>query len=206
MTLTAARVLTAARTAPLALLAMALVVGCSGKSTEDSSSGAADGGGGVGSDGSDGGDGGDGSDGGTTLDNGPGGSLVMANSCAPDDGPALSLVIGIGSGCDMGAPDPTTPFVQITVYDGSFLSAPVGTTLRFEDWTAGQARYAPEGSAGPSLNIPTGTLHLDAWDGADGDRPEGGAVSGWYELEPEGSATVGNTFTGVFCGGEPMCG
>lgn len=195
------------RSAPLAVLATALVVGCSGKSSEDSAAESTDGGG-VGGDGTNGGDGTDGGDGGsgTTLDNGPGGSLVMANSCAPDDGPALSLVIGLGSGCDMGAPDPTTPFVQITVYDGTFLSAPVGTTLAFEDWTAGAGRYAPEGSSGPILDIPTGTLHLDDWEGAEGARPEGGAVSGWYELDPEGSATIGNTFTGVFCGGEPLCG
>ena len=190
-----------AATTSLSLLLALAAPGCGDKDSSTDTSSSSDGGG-VGSDGADGGDGGDG----TELDNGPGGSLVMVNSCAPNDGPALSLVIGLGSGCDMGAPDPTAPYVRINVFDGDFISDPLGAPATWTDNAGGNIWFAPEGSSGVSFNPSAGTVHLDSWEGADEGRPEGSAVEGWYEVVLDDGTTIGNHFSGAWCGGETMCG
>ena len=141
------------------------------------------------------------------LSNGPGGSLVMSASCAPDDGAAWQLVVGLGSACDMGAPDPSVPWVRITVYHPELFEAPVDTEASWTDWQHGQATFYPSGSGGPASNSSAGSLYLSRWDGIDtGNPPEGGEVAGWYTLVLEDGTEIGAAFSGVWCGGEPMCG
>ena len=141
------------------------------------------------------------------LRNGPGGSLVMSASCAPDDGRAWQLIIGLGSACELGAPDPTKPFVRMSVYHPELLDQPVGTEAAWSDGEHGQGAFYPSGSGGQAGTAPDGSLYLSQWDGADSGTPEeGGTAAGWYTLTLEDGTELGAAFEGVWCGGDPMCG
>lgn len=141
------------------------------------------------------------------LTNGPGGSLVMSASCAPDDGSAWQLIVGKGSECDATTPDASAPFARISVYHGELFADPVGTEVSWSNWEQGQGTFYPAGTAGPAGTAPDGSLYLSQWDGADSGTPEeGGTVAGWYTLTLDDGTELGAAFEGVWCGGEPMCG
>ena len=137
------------------------------------------------------------------LSNGPGGASTMTLGCAPDDGAALVLTIGLGSACDAGAPDPSLPFVRLTTYDEALLNDPIGATSTWTDWQLGQAQYAPDGSEGAVEAVSAGTLHIDSWDPL---GEVGSTVTGWYTLTLDDASEIGAGFTATYCGGEPMCG
>lgn len=142
--------------------------------------------------------------GGAPLDNGPGGPSVVDNSCAPDDGPAWEFTIGLTPGCDSAAPDPSDPFVRITVYDGALLGDPVGMTTMWTDWMPAQGQYAPEGQAGMVRNASAGSLHIESWDSV---GEVGSQLSGWYTLTlDDDQSEIGGSFTATFCGGDVLCG
>lgn len=143
---------------------------------------------------------------GAPLSNGPGGSLLMSASCAPDDGEAWYLAIGLGSDCSIEEADPDLPYVLLTVYHPDLLANPVGTEVSWTDWTGGSAQFAPEGVRGAAYPASAGSLYLSEWEGADTGRPEGGAVAGWYVLGLDDGSELGASFTGTWCGGEPLCG
>ena len=166
------------------------------------------GGGGTAADGADGVDSSAGTEGlAAPLDNGPSSGLILTSACAPNDGPAWSLRVGLGSQCDGEGPGPTTPFVGIVVYHPGFLSDPVGTLVDWQAGTEGSARFYPYGSSGPSSTARSGQLYLSGWEGADApDPPAGGQVRGWYTLVLEDETEIGAAFEGTFCGGDPECG
>lgn len=141
---------------------------------------------------------------GPPLDNGPSGPTVVENSCAPDDGSAWEFTIGLTSGCDSAAPDPSEPFVRITVYDLALLSDPVGTTTMWTDWQPAQGQYAPDGQQGMMLNASAGSIYIESWDNV---GEEGSELSGWYTLTlDDDQSEIGGTFTGRYCGGDVLCG
>lgn len=188
----------------LAFVFCSLVPACTGQTDDDPWGGA---GGGVAVDGGDGAD--SGSAGGleAPLDNGPSSGLILTPACAPDDGPAWSLRVGLGSQCDGEGPGPTTPFVGILAHHPGLLSDPVGTLVEWEAGTEGSARFYPYGSSGPSSTARSGQLYLSGWEGADApDPPAGGEVRGWYTLVLEDETEIGAAFEGTFCGGDPECG
>ena len=140
------------------------------------------------------------------LDNGPGGGLVMVQACAPDGGPAYSLLIGLGNRCDMAAPAADEPYVQLIAHDASFVARPVDNEISWTGSAGATATFAPEGRVGPAYSPSAGGLYLSEWDGVDSGRPEGGGVSGWYVLLLDDGREVGASFTGAWCGGDPDCG
>lgn len=176
---------------------MALLAACSEKAGSEDPVGSAGSGGDTG-----------GSGGGTEapLDNGPGGSLLMAAACGPDDGQAFSLVMGLGSGCDQSEADPARPYVRLDMYHPDLLADPVGTEVTWADASGGFATFAPEGRSGPTYTTGAGALLLTEWEGVDAGRPEGGRVAGWYVLRLDDGSEVGAPFSGSWCGGEPLCG
>ncbi len=153
--------------------------------------------------------GGGGGGGNTTapLSNGPGDSVVLSASCAPNDGPAWSLLIGLGAACDAGAPDPSAPFVHINIYDGPFMASPLAGELSWTDSSSGSLTYAPDGSNGALQYIDNAALHITSWESWSGEPTEVGAeVTGWYTTVLDDGTEIGAAFSGPWCGGSPMCG
>ena len=141
------------------------------------------------------------------LTNGPGGSAVISAACAPNDGPAWSLRIGLGSACDAGAPDPNTPYVHINVYDGALMASAVDSTWTGSDGQYGTLTYAPNGANGATQTTNNVTLYIGSWQDWSASAPEvGGEVSGWYTATLEDGTEIGAAFSGPWCGGSPMCG
>ena len=140
------------------------------------------------------------------LDNGPGGGLVMVRACAPNDAPAYSLLIGLGDRCDMEPPPPSAPYVQLVAFDPSFMQRPVDNELTWTSSEGAAATFAPEGRNAPAYSPSAGALYLSEWEGVDNGRPEGGAVSGWYTLTLDDGYVIGASFSGAWCGGDPVCG
>lgn len=189
------------------VLVLGLVLACGDKDDADTAGEAHGGDGADGTAGADGTGGADGSSGSEApLSNGPGGSLLMIADCAPDDGPAWTLRVGLGSGCDSAAPDPNAPYARITVHHPDLFADPVGNEVEWSAWEEGSGSFSPYGSAGPASSATGGRLFLSTWEGAADDRPEGGAVAGWYTLTLEDGTEIGAAFEGAWCGGDPMCG
>ncbi len=128
---------------------------------------------------------------------GPDGEAITENSCAPNDGWALDVIIGMDeSVCTEERPDDF--WVRLTVFPDDFESGqeiPLGITAETKGFGffhhGGQIENAVDGSAKLIF---------------DGDWGEGSVYTGSYWVELESGLIIEGSFDGLHCGGQPMCG
>lgn len=122
---------------------------------------------------------------------GPSGDATATNDCAPDDGAAVTFVIGLDApGCE--ASSAGVPNVQITLYTGRPLDP---GSYPFGDFEDGSAWFSEDGTT--QLSVSDGTVTIDSWSDT---------ITGSYVLTVQGGATYAGTFEAVSCDSTIMCG
>lgn len=125
-------------------------------------------------------------------DEGPGGDAVVRDTCAPNDGPAFELQVGLdGTSCDATA-QPDQPFVSIRID----AAGPAPGTFHFGELAGGQGDY--DAGDGNVLTNGNGWIVIDAFDGE--------TVSGSYHLVVPEVAYLSGTFEAPYCEGGGPCG
>jgi len=182
----------------LSLMLVAMLVACgdaetgsqAGSSTTASSSVSGSGGGGTGGAGSGGG--------------GTGGSAVMpvageasaTPSCAPDDGPAYTIDLGLPERSCVSKP--AGPFLRLTFY--THVASPAGNTWDMAI-PAGEAQgiYQPDGDPSNIIVVKSGALSVTAWDTA--------SAKGSYDVILNDGTHLAGSFDAIVCPGDPpLCG
>ncbi len=125
---------------------------------------------------------------------GPAGPSRIEASCAPDDGHATLLVVGMEEAtCD--SPFDGVPHVRITLWEGTEWPVVPGTYAFDEGsgtaWYLGERGIAEEHARSGSVTIDTAT---------------GGTVRGTYSVELDGGETVAGAFEAMACETSTMCG
>lgn len=125
---------------------------------------------------------------------GPGGPSRVERSCAPDDGAATLLVVGMDEATCEGSFD-GVPHVRITLWEGTDWPLLPGT-YPFDEgsgsaWYLGDRGIAEEYARSGSVTIVTAT---------------GGTVSGSYRVELDGGEVVAGAFEAMACETVPECG
>jgi hypothetical protein len=182
-------------------IAMVLVAACGGAETgggtSSSSSSAAATSSAAGS--------GGGGSGGTGGQGGAGGSAAVPvegesrtiKSCAPDDGTAFTIEIGLPQAtCDAAQ---AGPLLRISFY--THVDAPAGNTfvISQEITGDGQAIFNPGGDPSNLIFAKNGTLTVDTWDTA--------SATGGYDIIFTDGTHLAGTFNAVGClTNSPMCG
>lgn len=127
-----------------------------------------------------------------TTTGGFSGEAAVYNDCAPNDGPAFRIEIGVSLPlCD--APWPTPDHFTITVYDAP-PAAPGEYPLVFPN--PGDA-ILDNGDGSPEVAI-EGKVIIETW--------QADEVSGSYDVLFEGGLHLSGSFTGPYCGGPFNCG
>jgi hypothetical protein len=120
------------------------------------------------------------------------GDAALYQDCAPTDGPAFRIEVGVTSAtCD--APWPTPDMLRIVVYVAA-PAAPGDYPLGFPD--GGQA-FLDNGDGNPEFAL-DGTVTIDSW--------QADQVSGSYDVTFEGGTHLTGEFAGPYCGGPALCG
>lgn len=183
-------------------IAIVLAAACGGGETGGgegggtvSSSSAASAGGTSGEGGAGGAGGGQGGSGGSAAMPVDGESRTI-RSCAPDDGPALSVEIGLASktcGSPAGG-----PLLRIIFY--THIDNPAGNVFDLAP-SAGEAQaiYNPGGDPSNIIGSASGALSVDTWDMA--------AAKGSYDVVMNDGTHLAGTFDAIAClMDQPMCG
>jgi hypothetical protein len=190
----------------LPLIAMALLIACGDAGSESSASQAAssttggDGGGGAGS-----GEGGAGGAGGSAQGSGgAGGSAAMpvpgesraVRDCAPDDGPARTITIGLAARtCDA---QPAGSVFRMTFY--THVDSPAGNTWNLAS-NGGEAQgiYQPDGDPSNIIVVKTGSLSITTWDMMN--------AKGSYDVVLNDGTHLAGSFDAIAClTDQPLCG
>lgn len=198
------------------LIAIALLVACgdtdssSGAGQTASSTTGGDGGGGAGSGeggagGAGGGAQGSGGAGGSAQGSGgAGGSAAMpvpgqssaTRDCAPNDGPAITITIGLAARtCDA---KPAGSVFRMTFY--THVDSPAGNTWNL-DPNGGEAQgiYQPAGDPSNLVVVKTGSLSITTWDMVD--------AKGSYDVTLNDGTHLAGSFDAIAClTNQPMCG
>lgn len=194
----------------LPLIAMALLVACSDTDTDSSASQGASSttASGSGTSGGEGGAGGasgaGGAGGGAQGSGGAGGSAAMpvpgeskaARDCAPNDGPAITLTMGLAArSCDAQSAGST---FRITFY--THVDNPAGNTWTFGSNVAeAHGAYQPDGDPSNILYIKSGSLSISTWDMMN--------VKGSYDVTLNEGTHLAGSFDATAClEGQPLCG
>lgn len=125
------------------------------------------------------------------------GEGTVSFACAPDDGPAVRLEVGlVEAGCDAAPAD--TQRVVMTVYGPSF-PLPVGEAASFTDVDGGFGSWysGPEDTVGQAIDAGTFTILEDG---------EGGLRTGGYTFTRADGAEFEGGFTVVDCNDGTICG
>ncbi len=125
---------------------------------------------------------------------GPAGPSRIQSDCAPDDGPAVRLIVGLEEAtCD--ASFDGVPHVRITLWEGAVFPLAPGT-YPFEAGS-GTAWYAPSGGGVEQYGT-AGEVVVTA--------SEGGVVTGTYRIELDSGDVVGGAFSADACESGVLCG
>lgn len=120
---------------------------------------------------------------------GPTGAGYAEPACAPNDGLAVRIVVGIeGEGCEA---DIAPEHVRIAVWE----RAPLAPGTYPIDAATGQYWY----SAGDGFEVygTTGSLLIEAWDAE---------IVGAYSARLDGGEDIAGTFRATWCELDPRCG
>lgn len=119
------------------------------------------------------------------------GAASIRHDCAPDDGPALRMIVArAGTDC---MPDTDGEHLTFYVFAGLPITAPQTVML---DPAGASAALCP-GATAPCTDASGGSLTFDAYDDT--------RASGTFSIMVEEQLLEG-TFDAVFCGDPPMCG
>lgn len=113
---------------------------------------------------------------------------------APTDGEARSFVFPQTATCDE---VPSTNFVRISVWTMGWDDVPVGT-FSFSPPDGDGTAWVYDG-AGQITTVPTGWLRIDT-------SADGVYTGAWSLTSETGEPTFAGDFSGVDCGGNPICG
>lgn len=186
-----------------------MLAACDGGSSGGQGGTAGEGGAGAtgGSGGSTGGSGGatGGSGGSGGMTGGSGGGMSMSlpgdgliqNDCAPNDGAAISAIIGTDAACDM--PLGNMPQARFLAYPASVSMLAAGDKWTF-DGAASELSigWLPDGAAGMVENVKSGELTIVT--------PGATAVEVEYTFETMGGTVYTGAATLDVCDALPMCG
>jgi hypothetical protein len=127
-------------------------------------------------------------------------AAVVERTCAPNDGPAITLKLAAAVDPETCTPDFDAATLIISVYLDAFeVNAPVTYTFDPES-LSGSAESCP-GGEGVCRDATAGQLHFDTF-------VEDEGASGTFELTIEGGPITGG-FDAIWCnpeGGGPYCG
>jgi hypothetical protein len=127
---------------------------------------------------------------------GPSGTATVTPDCAPDDGSALLISVGVSSTC--GADAPTTPWVRFALWSG--LPNADGDSVTLDASLAnGNIWYYDQGGDTDWRVLAGASITFDEYD-------EAGAINGSYEMTLEDTTTLTGTFDATFCDADPQCG
>jgi len=131
----------------------------------------------------------------TAASTGPSGAARLEPSCAPSDGPAVRLIVGMGEpGCD--SPFSSVAHVRITLWEG--VEWPLADGTYAFDSRSGSAWYARTDGA-PEESGRSGTVTVST-------APGGTTTTGGYLIDLGAGEVVEGTFEAVACGTGELCG
>lgn len=119
---------------------------------------------------------------------GPAGFVTIENTCAPNDGPAVELKIGLAE-ASCGAAWASGASLRVAI-DGGWQGIAPGTYTAWGVW------YDPDGD-GTWIEGATGSVTID--------RVRGDHYAGRYSVSADGD-TIEGTFGALHCYGDPLCG
>lgn len=125
---------------------------------------------------------------------GPSDAGIVADDCAPDDGPAMAFSFGLANDTcgDPAPPESAVVRIRIDYFDDTVVTHEFGITsgLGWGTYDAGD---------GVLVDALFGHLNIDAWDA--------GGVTGSYDIVLEDGSYYAATFEGAaYCPEDPMCG
>ncbi|MCB9751579.1 MAG: hypothetical protein H6713_16520 [Myxococcales bacterium] len=124
------------------------------------------------------------------------GPARVADSCAPNDGPAFTLDFGLESATCDAQPAMNALRVQIN-YTGILDWVPMAPGEYPLENNVGWAWVDLYGDGNPQ-EVTSGVLTIESW--------ENDTVTGAIEMHLEGAPTIKSTFTAPHCVGAPLCG
>lgn len=126
---------------------------------------------------------------------GPQGWALIEDACAPDDGMAYDLLIGVGQP-ECGAVQAPQEWLRIAIWEGEL---PVDGTWSFEDdGEEGAGWYQPAAADEDWMMLEDGALEMSDWSGED-------TLEGSYEVHTEDGALLIGDFTAVRCEAPVTC-
>ena len=125
---------------------------------------------------------------------GPSGTAWASPACAPDDGAAWSIVVGVSEDACEGVAATSTPFARLQIWS----SAPVaGDVYDLAADEGSGALYAEGSDAGPE-DATAGVIVMEYADET--------SMQGQYALVFSDASGVEGNFSATVCGGTAVCG
>jgi hypothetical protein len=124
---------------------------------------------------------------------------TVGDDCAPDDGQALTVVIGMAQTCTE-APG-AEPQVHFYAYPGSTSSLAAGQSWAFDEQSVTEglsAQWFPDGAGGNYEAALTGSLAIVSVSGSEAEVD--------YEFTTAGGETYAGSATVLSCPSTPTCG